>query len=328
MQQIHSHRYFASLHSNVQQPDTQPDNFAVGVLWMLTTMCLFVTMDTVAKYLTQTYPVAQVVWARFFFHMVWLSLYLRSSLLTVVSSGNLPLQLLRSGCLMLTTLLFFTGLKTSDLSTATCIMFLSPIFVTILAVPLLGESVGLRRFIGVLVGFMGALIIVSPKLDAMASVNTSQAWTLSQLLPRPGHIILICAAMSNALYQIMTRKLSAVDSSLTALFYSGIIGAFATTAWLPTVWIGPALTDWILLACVGLLGCVSHFCLIRALRNAPASVVVPFSYSALIWATLLGFFVFSTLPDRSTLLGAALIIASGLYIFYREKQLKERTTSS
>ncbi len=291
---------------------------------MLTTMCLFVTMDTVAKYLTQSYPVEQVVWARFFFHMAWLTLYLRSSILQIVRSGNLKLQLLRSACLMLTTLLFFTGLQTAELSTATSIMFLSPIFVTVLAVPLLGEKVGLRRLLGVLVGFLGALIIVSPKSETSSSVLSDSAVSVTQWLPQTGHLILICAALSNALYQLMTRKLSSVDSSLTALFYSGIIGAIGTTVWLPNVWQLPTVSDWLLLSCVGLLGCVSHFCLIRAFRNAPASLVVPFSYSALLWATILGFIVFDTLPDRWTLLGAALIVSSGLYIFYREKTLKER----
>ena len=182
---------------------------------------------------------------------------------------------------------------------------------------------GLRRLLGVLVGFLGALIIVSPKSETSSSILSDSAVSVTQWLPQTGHLILICAALSNALYQLMTRKLSSVDSSLTALFYSGIIGAIGTTVWLPNVWQLPTASDWLLLSCVGLLGCVSHFCLIRAFRNAPASLVVPFSYSALLWATILGFIVFDTLPDRWTLLGAALIVSSGLYIFYREKTLKE-----
>jgi len=296
------------------------ENHLVGILWMLLTMCLFVTMDAVAKYLTQDFSQFQVVWARFFFHMLFMTLLLRQELLKAFASGNVKLQLLRSAMLMLTTLLFFSGLRSTDLSTATSIMFLSPLFVTLLAVPLLGENVGLRRIMGVVIGFLGAMIIVFPHAESVGNavaepleIVSTQSW-----LPEFGHLLLICAAASNALYQIMTRKLRLVDSPTTTLLYSGVAGVIVMSAWAPQVWQPPGPADWVLLVCVGLLGCTSHFCLIRAFRNAPASLVVPFSYSSLLWATLLGFLVFGALPDRWTLFGATLIVASGLYIFYRE----------
>lgn len=294
----------------------------VGILWMLLTMCLFVSMDTVAKYLSADFSQFQIVWARFFFHMLFLSLFLRKELLKTFASDNVKLQLLRSAMLMLTTLLFFSGLRSTDLSTATSIMFLSPIFVTLLAIPLLGEKVGIRRVLGVLIGFVGAMIIVFPHsepsigaVDEQVEMLTTQSW-----LPEIGHLLLICAAASNALYQIMTRKLRLTDSPTTTLLYSGVVGVLVMSLWAPQVWQPPQGVQWLLLMCVGLLGCTSHFCLIRAFRNAPASLVVPFSYSSLLWATVLGFVVFDALPDRWTLFGAALIVASGLYIFYRESR--------
>lgn len=295
------------------------ENHLVGIGWMLLTMLLFVSMDAFAKYLTQDFSSLQVVWARFFFHMAFMCVILNKTLVVSFISGNYKLQLLRSTLLVTTTALFMTGLSTTSLSTATVIMFLSPIFVTLLAIPVLGEKVGIRRVTGVLIGFMGALVIIHPRADsdsllsAEGIVSDSMTW-----LPEIGHLLIIGAALSNALYQLMTRKVRAVDGATTTLLYSGVVGAIIMTLWAPVVWKPPQAFDWLLMICVGVLGCASHFCLIRAFRNAPASLVVPFSYSSLLWATLLGFLVFNALPDRWTLIGAALIISSGLYIFYRE----------
>lgn len=293
------------------------ENHVAGILWMMLTMCLFVSMDTVVKFLVQDFSPFQIVWARFFFHMLWLLVFLRKDFIASFTTNSLKLQLLRSACLVLTTSLFFSGLRTTELSTATAIMFLSPIFVTILAIPVLGESVGIRRLTGVLFGFVGALIIVHPQSEAS---DVAQSVSVSGWVPELGHILLICAAASNALYQIMTRKLRMVDSPTTTLIYSAVVGVLIMSAYAPTVWVLPDIGQWGLMALVGFFGCVSHFCLIRAFKNAPASLVVPFSYSSLLWATLFGFAVFGALPDRWTLAGASLIIASGLYIFYRESQ--------
>jgi len=111
------------------------------------------------------------------------------------------------------------------------------------------------------------------------------------------------------------------------LFYSGLVGAVLTSAAVPRYWTMPDLSGWMLFIAVGLLGALSHFCLIRAFRIAPASSVVPFSYSSLLWATLFGFLLFGALPDRWSLLGAALMVASGLYIYHRE-QLRQSVTES
>ena len=265
-------------------------------------MCLFTAMDALAKYLVQDYALVQVVWARFFFHMLWLLVILRAAILPLIRSANLKLQLLRSACLLLTTVLFFSGLETTPLATASTIMFLSPILVTVLAIPLLGEQVGLRRWLGVCTGFIGALIIVRPDASGVAI----------------GQLFLIAAAFSNSLYQIVTRQVRAHDQAMTSLFYSGVVGAVLTSTAVPGYWTMPDWSGWLLFAAVGLLGALSHFCLIRAFRIAPASSVVPFSYSSLLWATLFGYLLFDALPDRWTLAGAALIVASGLYIYHRE----------
>lgn len=287
------------------------DNLAAGIGWMLATMCLFTSMDTVAKYLTQTFDIQQVVWARFSFHMLFLIVWLRGRLFALAISSNWKLQLLRSACLLLTTTLFFSGLRTTPIATASTIMFLSPVLVTVLAIPLLGENVGLRRWIGIAIGLAGALIIVRPAGGDIAT----------------GHLYLMGAAFSNALYQIATRQVRSTDDPMTSLLFSGLVGAVIMSAAVSNQWTPPDTFSWGLFALTGLLGVVSHFCLIRAFNAAEASAIVPFSYSSLLWATLFGYLIFDNLPDQWTLTGAALIVSSGLYIFHRE-QINAKTYST
>ncbi len=298
---------------------SKPENHLAGIAWMLATMFLFVSMDSFAKYLTVSFSPLQVVWARFFFHMLVLAAILRSSFIPAFKSEKPGLQLLRSALLVLTTCLFFSGLRTTALPTATGIMFLSPLFVTILAALLLKEQVGIRRVLGVLSGLVGALIIVFPA-ENLSSLSAANSVRPSFEI---GHLFVILAALSNAFYQIMTRQLRAVDNATTTLVLSGVVGVIVMTVYLPSIWVMPSIKEWILMIFVGALGCISHFCLIRAFNNAPASVVVPFSYSALLWASLLGFVIFGSLPDNKTLVGSVIIIASGLYVFYREIALQK-----
>uniref|UniRef100_UPI0035659988 EamA family transporter n=1 Tax=Sneathiella sp. TaxID=1964365 RepID=UPI0035659988 len=125
-----------------------------------------------------------------------------------------------------------------------------------------------------------------------------------------------------ALYQISTRFLSGVDSSVTTLFYSVLVGTVVMSAAVPFVWIMPDLEGWLLLALIGLLGGVSHFIVIRAFDYTAASTVAPFNYTQLIWTVVLGYFAFGHFPDGLTILGAAIIVLSGLYVIHRERQVK------
>jgi drug/metabolite transporter (DMT)-like permease len=176
-----------------------------------------------------------------------------------------------------------------------------------LSTVLLKEHVGPRRWAGVAVGFIGAMIVVRP-------------WESLEGAMGAGVLFLLIAALSNANYQIATRRVR-VDDPMTSLLYTAVAGAVVTSLILPWGWEWPSWIDWLLLASTGLAGGIGHLCLIRALQSAPASVVAPFSYSALIWATLFGFTIFGELPDMWTWAGAALIVGSGLYIFHRERQV-------
>lgn len=279
----------------------------MGILWMLVTVLCFTSLDTLVKHLLETYSLVQVTWARFFFATIVAAVAAGPNLPRVVKTKAPTLQLTRSLLLALTTALFNAGIRIVPLATATTIMFLAPILVTVLSVPLLKEHVGPRRWFGVLVGFVGALIVVRP-------------WESHAGLFMSGALFLLIAALLNASYQITTRKVRLFDEPLTSMFYTSVIGALVTTVFVPWHWQWPGMTDWLLLIGTGFLGGVGHLFLIQAFRRAPASVVAPFSYSSLIWAALFGWLFFAEWPEYWTWLGAALIIGSGLYIFHRERQ--------
>jgi len=284
------------------------DRVIQAVLWMMAATLLFVIMDTIAKHLSQTYSIFQVVWARYFFHFVFLLALFRGRTIAIARTQRLPLQLMRSCLLIVITCLFFAGLSFLQLATATAIMLLSPIVVTALSVPLLKERVGPRRWAGVVCGFCGALIIIRPGSDV---------FDLAALLP-------LTAAALYALYQIATRELTRSDSPQTTIFYTALAGSVVCSLAVPFFWTAPGLYDLGLMLLLGLIGGVSHFALIKAFGLASAATISPLGYLSLVWATLFGFLVFGEFPDLATLAGAAIIIASGIYILFRERRLAAR----
>lgn len=290
-------------------PQQTTENRTRGILWMLATMFCFIALDALMKHLMEHYSLVQVTWARFFFATVVAVVACGPRLSALAVSRHPKQQLLRSVFLMSTTAMFNAGIRTTPLATATTIMFLNPILVTILAIPLLGEKVGLRAWMGVLFGFVGALIVVQPWQEGLGAYGH-------------GVIFLLIAAVLNANYQILTRRVRG-DDPLTSLLYTAAAGAVVTSLIVPWFWDWPTAFDWLLLMGTGLAGGLGHLFLIRSFRAAPASVVAPFSYSSLVWATLFGFVIWGDWPDMWTWAGAALIIGSGLYIFHRERKPHE-----
>jgi len=279
-----------------------------GVLWMIVAMACFVTMDSIAKELVKTHSVVQVVWGRYFFQVAVLAVILAPRLRRLMVTVNLRLQLVRSLLLLVTTALYFTGLKFVPLAEASAIMMLAPLVVTALSVPLLQERVGPRRWAGVIIGFAGAMVIIRPGGDAMQ---------LAALLP-------LCAAVTHGFYQVSTRFLSHSESVLTTLCYSALLGALVMSAAVPFQWTPLPPHAWGLLLGAGMFGTLGHFALIKAFTLAPAAAVAPFTYTNLIWAASYGFLIFGEWPDVWTFVGAAVIAGSGLYIYHREKVVKHR----
>jgi len=286
------------------------ENRSIGILWMLATMFCFISLDAVMKHLLESYSLVQVTWGRFFFATLVAVAACGPRIGTLVVTRAPGLQLSRSLLLMTTTGVFNAGIRTTPLATATTIMFMSPILVTLLSMPLLGEKVGWRRWAGIVLGFAGAIIVVRPWQEGLGGTGS-------------GMLLLLVAALLNANYQILTRKVRH-DDPLTSLLYTAAAGALVTSAMVPWFWVWPTAFDWLLLVLTGVAGGIGHLCLIRAFRQAPASVVAPFTYSSLVWAALFGFAIWGDWPDLWTWSGAAVIIGSGLYIFHRERQHKNR----
>jgi drug/metabolite transporter (DMT)-like permease len=284
-----------------------PENRTAGILWMLATMFCFITLDAIMKYALQTYSLVEVTWARFFFATLVAAMVCGRRLPELMVSKAPKRQLMRSAFLMTTTGLFNAGLTHLPLATCTTIMFLSPILVTMLSNVVLGEQVGLRRWAGIVIGFLGALVVIRIWEVGMTGLNV-------------GALFMLGSALANASYQITTRGLRHEDP-LTSLLFTGAAGALVTSFLLPFHWSTPNAFGWLLLISSGVVGSVGHLCLIKAFQAAPASVVAPFSYSSLVWATLFGFVIWGDVPIWTTLLGAAMIIGSGLYIFLRERHL-------
>jgi drug/metabolite transporter (DMT)-like permease len=282
------------------------ENRVAAILWMLATMFCFISLDAMMKHLLETYPLIQVTWARFFFATL-VALVLAGRRLPALLVSRLPAkQLGRSLLLMTTTGLFNAGIRTTPLAAATTIMFTSPLLVTALSVPLLKEAVGWRRWLGVAAGFLGAIIVVRPWQNDFGGLGY-------------GVLFLLAAALFNANYQLLTRQVR-VDDPLTSLLYTAAAGALFTSLIVPWVWVHPNPSAWVFFAGCGLAGGLGHFCLIRAMSLAPASVVAPFSYSSLMWSILFGLVFWGDLPDRATLAGAVLIVGSGLYVFSAAKR--------
>jgi drug/metabolite transporter (DMT)-like permease len=219
---------------------------------------------------------------------------------------HLRIQLLRSLCLVVATMSFFSGLRFLPLAEASAITFLAPMFAIVLSMRVLGERPTRARWISAMVGFVGIVILVRP----------------GSAVFHPATGFLVLAAISNALYQLLTRKLAA-DTPHTTLFYSGLVGAAALSAALPFAGELPSSASWsdgFFLVVLGLLAGVGHWMLIGAFLRAPASLIAPFTYIQMIWATLYGYLIFGQLPDGISATGMAVIVASGVWLVLHERR--------
>lgn len=281
-----------------------------GILLLVAAFQIVPLMDAIAKYLSADYSVWQLVWARFFFHFLLLAPLLlgRYGLGTLLTLPRQGLQMLRGFLLLISTILFFAALRTIPLADAIALIFVEPLIITALSPWLLGESVGWRRRLAVVVGFFGALIVIRP---GMQTVDWGSIWAL------------LCGC-TFALYIIATRKLAGSAPPLVTLGYTAFFGMVVLSAVMllggSAVWRTPDLTTLGLMAAMGLIAAVGHFLIIKAFEYAPASLLAPFSYSEIIMATILGYAVFGNFPDPWTWFGIAVIIASGVYISLRERR--------
>ena len=277
----------------------------IGIAMMCGAVACFACLDATAKYLGRHVDMLEVVWARY--ASAFLIALLISNPITrpgLVQSKRPGLQVMRSCMLLGATVFNFLAFNYLRLDQALVIMFSIPLMVAALAGPMLGEWVGPRRWAAIGVGFTGVLLVARPGFGSI----------------HPAALLSVIAAAFSALYAIMTRTLARFDSNETTLFYSNLVGALALLPLMPFVWSTPSNPlDVIIMMFFGALGSGGHFLLIVAHRHTPASILSPFIYTQLLWAATLGFVVFGDVPDRWTLAGAAIVVASGLYLVHRER---------
>ena len=272
-----------------------------GIALMLLAVVGWVSMDTVGKLLVADgVSPWQVTWARYAFHLAVMLPFVLVGRVRV-RTARPGLQFVRSLLLLAVTFLIYTALGLLPLATVNAIGFLTPLLITALSVPLLGEKVGIRRWLAVAAGFAGVLILVRP----------SPEMELALLLP-------MAASLMNALYQLSTRFLSHTEPAATTLLWTALVGMAVSSVVVPFVWVSPGAWAWTLMVFLGAMGCLSHYLMITAYAAAPAPTLAPFVYTQLLWVLPVGWIVFGDFPDLWTLVGAAVIAASGLYTFHRE----------
>jgi len=284
----------------------------IGIALMCGAVGTFAFLDTTAKYLGRQIDVVQVVWARYTFAFL-LTLIVSNPITRpgLWRTGRPLFQIGRATLLLGSTCLNFFALKYLRLDQVLAIAFSTPFFVAALSGPILGEWVGARRWAAIGVGFIGILVVTRPGFG----------------LVHPAAILALMAALSYAVYALSTRILARTDANETTLFYSNFVGAALMVPVVPLFWKTPDLWQLALMALAGALASGGHFMLIVAHRLAPASLLSPFIYSQLVWVVALGYAVFGDVPDAYTLIGASIVVASGLYVLHRERVRGPRTAT-
>ena len=297
-----------------QQGASHSSDPLVGVAMMAAAMLYIPGIDAVAKLLgSQGVPPLQTSWMRFVFQMLLLA---PITLYVVGIAGMVPkrpgLALLRGVLIALTTVLFFTALLSMPMADSIAIFFVEPLILTVLSAIFLGERIGWRRIAAVAIGFVGAMLIVRP---SFADVG------YPALLP-------LAAAFTFALYLLLTKTMIDDENPFTLHLWAGIggcaflggilaLGAAVGATSLAPIW--PTTEQWLLLALLGVIATSGHFLIMLAFGRAPASLLAPLQYLEIVSATLLGYLIFNDLPTALTWLGIALIVASGMFVFWREQ---------
>ncbi|MGI9451155.1 MAG: DMT family transporter [Geminicoccaceae bacterium] len=288
-----------------------------GMLMMAAGVIIIPGIDAIAKHLSSTLAPGQIAGSRFLFQLIFLLpiiLFLGRRL----TSRHLLLNALRGALIATATLSFFWALKYLPLADTIAIFFVEPLILTLISAVFLGEQVGWRRLSAIVFGFIGALLIIRP---------TFQTIGLPAFLP-------LGAACCFAIYLALTRRVVQADDVLTMQLWAGVFGCVTLGTALVFGELGsvdvidptwPSLYEWLMLAMLGVIGTSGHLLIVGAFGRASPSILAPFQYLEILGATLLGVVIFGEFPGPVTWLGISIIVASGLYVFHRERRLSKET---
>jgi drug/metabolite transporter (DMT)-like permease len=279
-----------------------------GIALMSAALACFACLDTIAKWLGTSMNPMQVVWTRYTAALVFVLIIFNPLRDRSVLITRRPwLQAVRSTLLFGSTALNFFALQYLQLDQTVSIMFSTPFIVAIISGPLLGEWIGPRRWAAVIVGFIGVLVVTQPWSGQMH-------WAM---------LLTLSGSCCYATYNILTRMLAGFDSAGTTSIYSVAFGAIVASAIVPWFWTTPESLGVVVgMVAIGALGAFGHWLLIIAHGYAPAGILAPFIYSQIIWMIGLGWAVFAQVPAPNTLVGAGIVIASGLYLLFRERTVR------
>lgn len=286
---------------------TEQGSVLTGVLLCIAAMLAFATQDAFTKVIVQEMSVAQVVMVRYWvflvFALIWVSR--TGTLRRAWPTASYKLQILRSLLSLAEIALFNLALRYLGLAEAHALMAVFPLVVIALAAPVLGENVSTKCWLAVMAGFIGTLVILRPGMGVFD----------------PASIIPLLAALCFAGYHVVTRQVSGLgDGFNTNVLYMALVGCVVTTVFGLSAWRAPTMTEWGWLAIISILSVVAQLLLVKALEFAPASLLQPFNYSMLVFATLIGLFAFGEFPDTWTIMGASIIIISGLYSIHAQRK--------
>nr|WP_213287193.1 DMT family transporter [Bradyrhizobium sp. sGM-13] len=290
--------------ATVRKAPARADRPFKGIALVLASTIFLGASDVTAKYLSATLPSIEIAWIRFLvFAMIMTPAMLPGSPLYALQTKRRGLHLLRGAALLGSSLFFISGLRFLPIAEASATGFVAPLFVTALSIIFLGEKVGLRRWIATGVGLVGVLIILRPGTGAF----------------HPAAFFPLVSALAWACTLIMTRMMSGTERAITTMTYSSIAGLLILSALVPFVWVTPTWHDIAFGILIGVASTAGQWIVVLAFRYADASVLAPFSYTQLLWVSVLGFLIFGEVPDAYTITGAAFIVASGLYTAHRER---------
>ena len=279
-----------------------------GIMLMLLAILLFTAMDAVAKGLVARYPTPQIVWARFAGQALIVIVILNRAIGPALRTRWPFLHLLRSVFQFGATMFFFYGLNHIGLAEATALTDINPVLITLGAALFLGERLGPHRIAGVIVAMIGAMIVIRPGMSVFT----------------PAAILPLCAALCYSGNALLTRWIGPQEPPWTAMLYTALFGTLASGLLLPAVWVPVPMGDWATFALMGMLGAGAQLCIIRSFSLAEASVVAPFGYVGILFATLWGIVLFGEYPDAFTIVGALVIVGAGLYVWHRETRAARR----
>ena len=275
-----------------------------GIALILASTVFLGASDVTAKYLSATLPSIEIAWIRFLtFALIMSPAMFPGSPLFALRTERLGLQLMRGAALLGSSLFFISGLRYLPIAEASATGFVAPLFVTALSIFFLSEKVGVRRWLATAVGLMGVLIILRPGTSAFHA---------AAFFP-------LVSALAWACTLILTRMMSGREHVLTTMTYSSIAGLCILSVLVPFVWVTPTWHDIAFGVFIGVASTAGQWIVVLAFRYADASVLAPFSYTQLLWVSLLGFLVFGEVPDIWTVTGAVFIVGSGLYTAHRER---------